>query len=235
MKHIRFLCMVVMLALVAFGCKKKESGPSQQTDVQKQVQPAKTTKPVEQAQPALADTENSTAETTTEPELIETDEDIDPDLSMQRAAAAGDVDKIQSLIAAGADVNAKAKNGASLLHIALIQGHEDVAALLISKGADIHATMTDGTTPLHFAVMRNCKEIVNFLLDDGADVNAMGTNLGSPLHIAANTGYVEIAEMLIAKGADVNIENQRGMTPLTFAKLKRNEVMLELLEKYGAE
>ena len=233
--------MVVMLAIVAFGCKKKESEPSQQGDVQKRLQPvkipatAKAMEPVEQIQPTPADTQSETAETTTDPESAGKDEDIAPAVSLQRAVAAGDVDKIQSLIAAGADVNTTAKNGASLLHIALLQGHEATAALLISKGADIHAKMTDGTTPLHFAAMRNCKEIVSFLLDDGADVNAMGTNLGSPLHIAVVTGQTEIAEMLISKGADVNIENQRGMTPLTLARQKGNGVMLELLEKHGAK
>jgi ankyrin repeat protein len=49
------------------------------------------------------------------------------------------------------------------------------------------------------------------------------------------TGQTEIAEILIAKGADVNIKNQRGQTPLTVATQKGDGLMLELLEKHGAE
>jgi ankyrin repeat protein len=241
MKHTMLLCLVLTLALVTIGCKKEEPEPPQQASVEAKVQTTKPAEPVKATKPAKkpittsAETESEKAETTIAAEPTVLEEDIDPDVALQRAAAAGDIEKIKSLLATGVDVNKRAKNGASLLHITLLQGHEAAAALLISKGADTHAMMTDGTTPLHFAVLRNCKIIAKFLLDDGVDVNALGTNLGSPLHIAANTGQMEIAEMLIEKGADVNIKNERGMTPLAFAKQKGSRAMLELLEKYGAE
>ena len=187
------------------------------------------------AQPVQADTQDEAIETTTATELTEPNNDPELIASLQRAVAIGDVEKIQSIIAEGVDVNTTANSGASLLHVALLQGHEATAALLISKGADTHATMTDGTTPLHFAVLRNCKEIASFLVDDGVDINAMGTNLGAPLHIAASTGHKEIAEMLIAKGADVNIKNKRDQTPLTVAKQKKDGLIIKLLENNGAE
>jgi ankyrin repeat protein len=241
MKHIKFLCLALAFVLVAFGCKKKESEPQQPAGVQKSEQPAKTPAPakvietVKQIQPASADTQSETAKTTAADESIRPNDDPELIKSLNNAVAAGDIEKIRSFIDAGADVNTKANGGASLLHIALLGGHEAAAALLISKGVDTHATMTDGTTTLHFAVLRNCKEIANFLIDDGVDVNAIGANFGSPLHLAANTGNTEIAEMLIAKGADVNIKNKRDQTPLTLAKQRKSTAMIELLEKHGAE
>lgn len=239
MKHIIFTCLVVTSVFVSFGCKKKEPEPSQKTAIQKQptqkTATLKETEPVKQVQASPTDTQNNTVETTTTAESVQPNEDPELIQSLKNAAAKGDVEKIRSIIAEGVDVNIKANSGASLLHIALLGGHEAAAALLISKGADTHATMTDGTTPLHFAVLRNCKDVASFLIDDGVDVNAVGANFGSPLHIAANTGQIDIAEMLIAKGADVNIKNTRDQTPLTVAKQKNNKAMIELLEKYGAE
>jgi ankyrin repeat protein len=233
MKHILVICLILTLVFVNFGCKKKESESSQQTA--KTPVTSKETKAAGQNQPAPADTQNKTTETKPVTASITGTGNPELNKALQDAVTAADVDKIRSIIDSGADVNAKAKNGASLLHLALIGGHEAVAALLISKGADTHVKMSDGTTTLHFAVLRNCNEIAKFLLDDGVDANAVSTNLGTPLHIAASTGNVEIAEMLLAKGADVDVKNRRGMTPLTLAKNKNDNAMIELLKEYGAE
>jgi ankyrin repeat protein len=233
MKHIIVICLILTLMFVTFGCKKKESEPSQQTA--KESVTSKETKLAEQNQPTPADTQNKTTETKPVTASITGIGNPELNKALQDAVTIGDIDKIRSILDSGADVNAKAKNGASSLHLALIGGHEAVAALLISKGADTHTKMSDGTTTLHFAILRNCKEIAKFLLDDGVDANAMSTNLGTPLHIAVSTGNVEIAEMLLAKGADVNIKNRSGMTPLTLAKSKNDNAMIELLEKHGAE
>ncbi|MBN2594601.1 MAG: ankyrin repeat domain-containing protein, partial [Sedimentisphaerales bacterium] len=184
MKHIKLFCLALAFVLVAFGCKKKESELQQPAGVQKSEQPAKTPAPakaietIEQTQPAQTDTRSEAVETTAAPESTQPNNDPELIKSLQQAVAKGDIEKIQSLIAAGVDVNTKANSGASLLHIALLQGHEAAAASLISKGADTHAIMTDGTSALHFATLRSCKDIAKFLIDDGVDVNAMGANFG---------------------------------------------------------
>ena len=184
MKHIKLLGLALVFVLAAFGCKKKEPEPAQQAVGQKQPQQAKTSTPaktietVEQTQPTPTNTQNETAETTTAIESSQQNKDPELIKSLQQAVGTGDVEKIQSIIDKGVDVNIKANSGASLLHIALLGGHEAAAALLISKGIDTHATMTGGASALHFAVLRNCKDIASFLIDDGVDVNAMGFRAG---------------------------------------------------------
>ena len=51
-----------------------------------------------------------------------------------QAAGRGDLAKVQSLLAKGADVNIQAKNGATALFVASELGHADVVKELLSKG-----------------------------------------------------------------------------------------------------
>ena len=55
------------------------------------------------------------------------------------AAYDGDLAGVQAQLDAGADVNAKGKNGWTPLHIAAANDHKEIVELLISEGADVNA------------------------------------------------------------------------------------------------
>ena len=67
---------------------------------------------------------------------------------MDYAANIGDKEITEILIAEGADVNAKDKNGLTPLHEAAVNGHKEVAEILIANGADVNAKDAEGKTPL---------------------------------------------------------------------------------------
>ena len=67
------------------------------------------------------------------------------------AAAIGDTRAIESLLAAGADVSAKAENGYTPLHAAALNGYLLAIHVLVSAGADVNAKAKNGITPLHEA------------------------------------------------------------------------------------
>ena len=62
-----------------------------------------------------------------------------------------DIQRINALIAAGAKVNAKDKNGETALMNAAPYGHVECVAILIAAGADINATDNKGNTALMLA------------------------------------------------------------------------------------
>jgi surface polysaccharide O-acyltransferase-like enzyme len=64
------------------------------------------------------------------------------------AAMRGDTEAVQLLIARGADVNARNKDGSTALHGAAFLGRARAAELLISKGADTEARNIRRETPL---------------------------------------------------------------------------------------
>jgi hypothetical protein len=75
-----------------------------------------------------------------------------PDMmDLHRAASKGDCEWIRTELTAGADVNAKDRDGATPLHRAAIAGHVDACRLLIASGADVEARDVNGSTVVDYA------------------------------------------------------------------------------------
>ena len=87
------------------------------------------------------------------------------------AARVGDLASARLLVAAGADVNQAAPDGASALAIAALSGHGTVGAYLIERGADPNAA-GGGYAPLHAAILHRDPVLAEALLAAGADANA---------------------------------------------------------------
>ena len=110
-----------------------------------------------------------------------------------------------TLIAAGAEVNAKSNIGSTPLHEAAYAGHATIAAALIAAGAEVNAKDNDGETPLHEAVSvywrGRASVVVSLLLTAGAEVNAKDNGGETPLRRAARYDHASVfASMLIAAG-----------------------------------
>ena len=107
-----------------------------------------------------------------------------------RASAAGDLAKVDRLLAAGVDSHDAALCAASR------HGHVDIVQRLLAAGADVH---TDGDKPLWTASMRGHLAVVNCLIDGGADVRESGDYA---LIVACEHGHVAVVDRLLAAGAD---------------------------------
>jgi len=182
-------------------------------------------------------------------------------LSLQEAAAIGDINLVRTLIENGTDVDSLDDSFfKTALHRAVIGGYKDVAELLLAEGADVSARdQFPCATPLHYAAEKGHKEIAELLIAKGADVNAKDTRGRTPIDLAMNQGRKEIAKLLLSKsgdislhaaayigdlqrvekfiddGADVDTKDQEGQTVLHHAAKAGEIEVIELLIAKGAD
>lgn len=140
---------------------------------------------------------------------------------LMTAARTGNAEIVKSLMAHGADANAKeSARGQTALMWAMAEKHPEVARVLIDHGADVHAHSTSGFTPLLFAAQQGDVDSARMLLAAGANVNDAAPEDGSALIVATHSGHEALALFLLERGADPNATDAYGITALHYALLK---------------
>ena len=72
-------------------------------------------------------------------------------------------------------------------------------------------------------------DILTHLLLRGVDVNLCSSNGCTALHEAAYRGHLEFLQLLVAGGGDVYLKCNEGRTPLDWARLARQNDIVEWL------
>jgi hypothetical protein len=77
---------------------------------------------------------------------------LSPGAALQQAADAGDISRLQALLATPIDVNVRDAHGRTALMLATMRGQASAVDILLAHGADANAADADGVTPLQAAV-----------------------------------------------------------------------------------
>jgi ankyrin repeat protein len=154
---------------------------------------------------------------------------------IHEAAQAGDVARVDSLLAGDpALVNADDGQGTPL-HAAIFAGQAAVAKYLLDHGADADAPEPRvGFTPLHLCVYSGNLELGDLLVAAGANIDAHNRMGLSPLDLAIMLGKTEAVRHLVELGADVEGVNGHEHRPLTFAAGRGQSEVVRLLLDAGA-
>ncbi len=159
-----------------------------------------------------------------------------------------DEKSVKEYIKNGGDVNAKDKDGQTLLMRAVLpytQNKNDLIKFLIEAKADVNVCSADGTTALMLACTIGNAEAVKLLINAKANINFANYWGKTALMMAAGTRHNEPAKMdqaylkgktaavklLIAAGADIHAIDKRGMTALAAATESGHNEIMELLKQ----
>ena len=136
---------------------------------------------------------------------------------LQAVVSRGDMLLGQTLLDAGADINALSTGGESALHTAIFAQDDEMIQMMLDADADVNVAgrIHCSRTVLQSAAERGDVSLVEFLLDAGADVNApAASSLRSNNRSAGCTAlqqlaamgelYSESVEQFVGAGADIN-------------------------------
>jgi ankyrin repeat protein len=125
-----------------------------------------------------------------------------------------DVDLVERLVAAGADVNAVNDYGSRPLLEAAVVGNAKVVGILLDAGADVNTRGADGETPLMILARSDHVDAARLLLERGADANAHESWRNQTAAIwAAAQNQPAMLELLLEHGADPNARSAVNAWP----------------------
>lgn len=152
--------------------------------------------------------------------------------SMVPAAASGQVEVGEVLLAAGADVCTVAadEQRTSPLIAAADEGATRMLRWLLSHGADVESTSKDGATALMAVSSKGSDDGVEVLLSAKANPNKQATNGWTALMFAAQQGRVEVARRLLDAKADPVCCNADGATARSLAAVAGHGELAKLLD-----
>ncbi|MET0169464.1 MAG: ankyrin repeat domain-containing protein [Aliihoeflea sp.] len=139
-------------------------------------------------------------------------------LALASAVMANDRDLVASLVAAGADINAREPSGLTLLHWQVLRNDLSRTGWLLDLGGDPEIKSLHGATAVHIAATKQSTGMLELLLDRGANPDAVSQRLDrTPIFVALDSRNDRHVELLIAHGADIDFADRTGSRPLAHA------------------
>ncbi|KAL8809747.1 MAG: hypothetical protein Q9200_003140 [Gallowayella weberi] len=117
--------------------------------------------------------------------------------AMYLAAKKGNVELVQSLVAAGANVDARPLGSNTAMFEAARKGNYDICQILLEHGAEVDATTIGDNTALWHVVGKSDLGIIRLLLTHGASTSAKTCGGETVLQRAVSKGKPDQVELLL--------------------------------------
>lgn len=158
---------------------------------------------------------------------------------LEHAAAAGDLEVVETLLLAGANGGAGWRGclDRSLLCAAVQSGNHRVVTALLKAGSRQDVNTRSGEklwSPLHYAASGGHTAIARILMMAGADSDYVDADKCSPLHLAAYGGHEQMVCDLLLNGAPHSPKDKKGETPLHAAAKQGHTHIVPILLLTGA-
>ncbi len=142
---------------------------------------------------------------------------------------------VRMLAEAGADLDARDRDGDTPVHTAINWSHLDVARLLVELGAPLDTLNNANKTPLISALENNNEEAVELLLEGGADPEFCADGAVPPIFVALEFAP-DLIDKLVDAGASIDAARPGdGNRPLMVAVAEGDADLAQKLLGAGAD
>lgn len=150
------------------------------------------------------------------------------------AVQSGERAKVQALLNAGINIDAKDRAGWTALHYASINDHLQLVKDLIKARVHVNERDRMGLTALHWAADNGNLAIVEELIKADANVNATDESGNTPLHLASIGGHASTVLALLWADADVNVKNRKTTkTAIEYVMRHGHAEILDLIKNWS--
>ena len=159
---------------------------------------------------------------------------------LHAAANKGDVAQIEKLAAAKADLNAKAANGRTPVHVATFARQREALRALAKAGANLNLLENDRYDGITIASVADDEETLRVLIELGASAKQTTSRYdGTALIAAAHLGHDGVVRQLIKAGAPLDHVNNLHWTAVIESIVlgdggRRHQATLKALIDAGA-
>ena len=142
-----------------------------------------------------------------------------------------DVEKLEGVLAAGAEVNYPDGFQCTALWLAVRHNHTAcLEALLNINGVDVNLPDKYGSSPVFIAARENFIDALRMLVHARADLDAPDKReRESPVYTAAKRNNADVLRVLIESGADIHATDKRKQSPVFAAASMNSTAALKVL------
>jgi hypothetical protein len=159
--------------------------------------------------------------------------DSNGNTTLMIASRLGHKDVVALLVSRKVNVARRSPFGDTAINYAALGGHLEIVKMLADHGAEI--APATGWGPLHYAAFENRVDVIRYLIQKGAPKDALAPNGFTALMLAARGGHIAAATALLHEDADLGIKAPGGETALSIATSRKDEEMIKLLKRAGAD
>ena len=154
-----------------------------------------------------------------------------PDISIDEAAASGNIEAVRQHIAAGTDVNAAdADKYGTPMKRAFSKGHNEIVSLLKKHGGEFY-NIPEDWDPEDWKGAKPVKSVAETAKTDQSPAKTPNISI----HAAVRTKNIVTVKQHLAAGTDVNVKDDKRMTPLDVALLYKLTEIADLIRKHGGK
>ncbi|HET6324087.1 MAG TPA: ankyrin repeat domain-containing protein [Planctomycetaceae bacterium] len=151
---------------------------------------------------------------------------------LMQATALGSCDDVAWALSDPKHIDEADRCSRTALHLAVLIGDVEKAALLHDQGASLNQGDRSGETALMMAANNGRREMTQWLIERGADIEALEEVGNTALIFASRSGQTECVQLLLQAGADRTRRNSYGDTAKSLAA---SEPIIRLLTKAGED